>query len=76
MESISLPKLRKSNRKGDFWVQNKEPVIKELRNFEEGVTQIIQKVKFRKIKCQVQKELNDDITSVKCNNCLFVKADK
>ena len=38
--------------------------------------EIIQKVKFRKIKCQFQKELNDDITSVKSDNRLFVKADK
>ena len=59
-----------------FKTKNCPPVIEELRNCEEGMTQIIQKVKFRKIKCQFQKELNDDITSVKSDNRLFVKADK
>lgn len=59
-----------------FKTKNCPPVIKELRNFEEGMTRIIQKVKFRKIECQFQKGLNDDITSVKRDNRLFVKADK
>lgn len=40
------------------------------------MTQIIQKVKLRNIKCQFQKDLNDDISSVKRDNRLFVKADK
>ena len=40
------------------------------------MTHIIQKVKFRKIKCQFQKDPSDDISSVKSDNRLFVKADK
>ena len=40
------------------------------------MTQIIQKVKFRKINCQFQNDLKNDITSVKSDNRLFVKADK
>lgn len=59
-----------------FKTRNCPPVIEDLRNFEEGMTQIIQKVKFRNIKCQFQKDLNDDISSVKRDNRLFVKADK
>ena len=60
----------------DFKTRNCPPVIEELRNFEEGMAQIIQKVTFREIKCQFQKDLNDDISSVKRENRLFVKADK
>ena len=59
-----------------FKTKNCPPIIEELRNFEEGKTLITQKVKFRKIKCQFQKDLNDDIKAVKSANCLFVKADK
>ena len=59
-----------------FKTKNCPPVIDELRNFEEGMTQIIQKVKFRKINCQFQNDLKNDITSVKSDNRLFVKADK
>ena len=44
-----------------FKTRNCPPVIEELINFEEGTAQIIQKVKFRGIKCQFQKDLNDDI---------------
>ena len=59
-----------------FKTRNCPPIIKELRNFEEGMTQIIQKVKFKNIKCHFQKDLNDDIASVKSDNRLLVKADK
>ena len=59
-----------------FKTKNCPPVIEELQNFEEGMTQIIQKVELRKINCQFQKDLRNDITSVKSNNRLFVKADK
>ena len=37
---------------------------------------IIQKVKFKNIECQFQKDLNEDIKSIKRDNRLFVKADK
>ena len=60
-----------------FKTKNCPPVIEELRNFEEGMTQIIQKVKFKKINCQFQNDLKNDLTSVKSDNHLFVfKADK
>ena len=59
-----------------FKTKNCPPVIEELRKFEEGMIQIIQKVKFRKINCAFQNDLKNDITSVKSDNRLFVKADK
>lgn len=37
---------------------------------------IIQKVKFKNVKCQFQKDLAGDIKSIKSDNHLFVKADK
>ena len=40
------------------------------------MTKIIQKVKFKKIECQFQKDLNEDIKSIKSDNRLFVKVDK
>ena len=40
------------------------------------MTKIIQKVKFKNIKCQFQKDLNDDIKSIKSDNHLLVEADK
>ena len=59
-----------------FKTRNCPPIVEELRNFEEGMTQLIQTVKFRDIKCQFQKDLNDDIRSIRNDNRLFVKADK
>ena len=40
------------------------------------MVQIIQNVQFKNVKCQFQKELNEDIKSIKNENRLFVKADK
>ena len=51
-------------------------VIEEIKEFEDGMTKIIQKVKFKNIECQFQENLNEDIKSIKSDNRLFVKADK
>ena len=59
-----------------FKTKNCPPVIEELRCFEEGMVQIIQNVEFKNMKCQFQKELNEDIKLIKNENRLFVKADK
>ena len=59
-----------------FKTRNNPPVIEELKEFEDGMTKIIQKVKFKNIKCQFQKDLNEDIKSIKSDNRLFVKVDK
>ena len=61
-----------------FKTRNNPPVIEELKEFEDGMTMIIQKVKFKNIECQFQKDLNEDIESIKSDNRLFVyvKADK
>ena len=59
-----------------FKTRNNPPVIEELKEFEDGMMKIIQKVKFKNIECQFQKDLNEDIKSIKRDNRLFVKADK
>ena len=59
-----------------FKTRNSPPVIEELKEFEDGLTKIIQKVKFKNIECQFQKDLNEDIKSIQSDNRLFVKADK
>ena len=59
-----------------FKTRNNPPVIEELKAFEDGMTKIIQKVKFKNIKCQFQNDLNEDIKSIKSDNRIFVKADK
>jgi len=59
-----------------FKTRNNPPVIEELKEFEDGMTKIIQKVKFKNIECQFKKDLNEDIKSIKSDNRLFVKADK
>ena len=59
-----------------FKTKNCPPVIEELRCFEESMVQIIQNVEFKNMKCQFQKELNEDIKLIKNENRLFVKADK
>ena len=59
-----------------FKTTNNPPVIEELKEFEDGMTKIIQKVKFKNIKCQFQEDLNDDIKSIKSDSRLLVKADK
>ena len=38
-----------------FKTRNSPPAIEELKEFEDGMTKIIQKVKFKNIKCQFQK---------------------
>lgn len=59
-----------------FKTRNNPPVIEELKEFEDGMRKIIQKVKFKHIECQFQKDLSEDIKSIKSDNRLFVKADK
>ena len=59
-----------------FKTRNNLPVIEELNEFKDGMTKIIQKVKFKNIEGQFQKDLNEDNKSIKSDNRLFVKAVK
>ena len=59
-----------------FKTKNSLPAIEEMKNFEEGMINIIQNIEFKDIKCQFQNSLNEDIKSVKNDDRLFVKADK
>ena len=59
-----------------FKTKNSPPAIAEMKHFEEGMINIIQNIEYRKVECQFQQDLKDDIASVKSDNRLFVKADK
>ena len=47
-----------------FKTRNNPPAIEELKEFEDGMTKIIQKVDFKTIKCHFQKDLNEDIAYI------------
>ena len=59
-----------------FKTRNNLPVTEELKEFKDVRTKIIQKVKFKNVQCQFQKDLAGDIKSIQSDNHLFVKADK
>lgn len=59
-----------------FKTRNNLPVTEELKEFKDDRKKIIQKVKFKNVQCQFQKDLAGDIKSIKSDNHLFVKADK
>ena len=59
-----------------FKTKNSPPAIAEMKHFEEGMINIIQNIEYRKVECQFQQDLKDDIASVKSDNRLFVKANK
>ena len=47
-----------------------------MRTFEEGITNIIKNIAYKDVKCQFQQDLKKDITSIKNEERLFVRADK
>ena len=52
------------------------PFIPELKEFEDGLTSIIEKIKFRKVNNTFQQKLRKDITKIKNDNHLLIPADK
>ena len=50
--------------------------IPELKEFEDGLTSIIEKIKFRKVYNTFQQKLRKDITKIKNDNHLLIPADK
>ena len=66
MESLPLHKPKPKIRKRYFRLKtrNNPPVIEELKEFEDGMTKIIQKVDFETIKCHFQKDLNEHIAYI------------
>ena len=52
------------------------PFIPELKEFEDGLTSIIEKIKFRKVNNTFQQKLRKDITKIKYYNHLLIPADK
>ena len=54
-----------------FKTKNSPPAIAEMKHFEEGMINIIQNIEYRKVECQFQQDLTDDIASVKSDNRLL-----
>ena len=52
------------------------PFVPELKEFEDGLTSIIEKIKFRKVYNTFQQKLRKDITKIKNDNHLLIPADK
>ena len=59
-----------------FKSERKPPFIKELQPFIEQVFKMIRNVKFRQVKNEFMKELQDDIKSLKQTDKVVVEADK
>ena len=55
-----------------FKSKNCPPSVKEMRAFEEGMINIIKNIEYK----EFQQDLKKDISSIKNEDCLFVKADK
>ena len=55
---------------------NCPPKIKEVVPFEKDLWNLVNKLKFRKIKSNFQRQLNEDITEIKRSNKVLVFADK
>ena len=55
---------------------NCPPKIKEMVPFEKDLWNLVNKLKFRKIKSNFQRQLNEDITEIKRSNKVLVFADK
>ena len=52
------------------------PVVKELAAFEEDLWKIVTRLKFRRVNCEFQKKLKEDIKNVKSSKKVYVSADK
>ena len=55
---------------------NCPPKIKEMVPFEKDLWNLVNKLKFRKIKSKFQRQLNEDIREIKRSNKVLVFADK
>ena len=55
---------------------NCPPKIKEMVQFEKDLWNLVNKLKFRKIKSNFQRQLNEDIRVIKRSNKVLVFADK
>ena len=51
-------------------------VIKDLCEFEKDLCELVNKIKFRQIKCRFQSKLNEDIRNVKTSTKVYTPADK
>ncbi len=52
------------------------PFIPELKEFEDGMLNLVQNIEFNHSKSQFQKNLSEDVNKIKKDNKLFVAADK
>lgn len=59
-----------------FKSKNCPPTVEEMRTFEEGMINIIKNIAYKDVRCQFQQDLKKDISSIKNEERLFVKANK
>ena len=52
------------------------PYVQELKEFENGIAQIVENIKFKKAHNTFQTELKNDVREIRTNNNLLVPADK
>ena len=52
------------------------PIVPELKDFEEGLLNIIQTIKFNNVNDEFQNKLKEDIKDINNENNLYIKADK
>ena len=55
---------------------NCPPKTKKMVSFEQGLWDLVNKIKFRKISSNFQNELKEDIKAIKKSKKLFIFADK
>ena len=71
------PKITQENKETFGFKSTKSaPNIPELKEFEDGIFQIIQKVQFKNANSNFQKQLSKDVKEVKNSNNLTIPADK
>ena len=59
-----------------FKTQHAAPVLAELKDFEEGLVNMIQNVKFREVRNKFQQQLKSDLIKINKDDHLYVPADK
>lgn len=59
-----------------FKSKNCPPSVEEMRTFEERMINIMKNIAYKDVRCQFQQDLKKDMSSIKNEERLFVKADK
>ena len=75
---FSLKKKPETDQKERYGFKTSKPppYIPELRPFEDGLYDLIGKIKTKTTKCSFQNKLREDMRNVKNSNDIYVPADK